>query len=88
MVQSYSKNDSITEVLKKSKGNGDFEKATEYQYEDFDKIMNELSSLQSEKEKLNELMLDHIGLFDLVVTAKKLDPDKKFMQFCEKLDVK
>ena len=28
-----------------------------------------------------------MGLFDLVLTAKNLDPDKKFMQFCKKLHV-
>ena len=49
--------------------------------------MNELSSLQSEAEKLDELMIAHMGLYDLVLTAKNLDPDKKFMQFCKNLDV-
>ena len=27
-----------------------------------------------------------MGLYDLVLTAKNFDPDKKFMQFCQKLD--
>ena len=31
-------------------------------------------------------MIAHMGLYDLVLTAKNLDPDKKFMQFCQKLD--
>ena len=33
------------------------------------------------------LMIEHMGLYHMVSTAKELDPDKKFMEFCEELEV-
>ena len=48
-LQDYKQSDTIIEVLNKSQANGDFIIATEWQHEDFDELVKELNSLESEQ---------------------------------------